>query len=157
MELQLKRQLLVGDGADPALSDTVISILFSRGHLDEKDAKGEVLPEVARERYEAAKRYRRLRCAVFGAPWPSNAVGRDVSEAHLAKLKRDFVSIVGFWVPLAEWCPSQEPEIRFRQGQLAREQVVIVENVCVFDHKPYWFDAQRLGLEHDDLVAPVEL
>jgi hypothetical protein len=109
VELQRKRQLLVGDGADPVLSTTVIDILFTRGYLDEKDTKGEVIPDVARERHEAAKRYRRLRCAVYGSPWPGNAVGHDVSETHLAKLRQDAFERHSLRVPirpLKPWNPA---------------------------------------------------
>jgi hypothetical protein len=107
-ELQRKRQLLVGDGADPTLSATSIGRIFSYGYLDEKDVKGEVIPEVARERLEAAERYRRLRSAVFGSPWPSNVVGPDASAAQLAPPRRLWATLSPSAHPAAEALESRQ-------------------------------------------------
>ena len=140
LELQNKRKAAVGENGDPNLSATAIGMLLACGALADD-------PELARERYEAAWRYRRLRCAVYGPPWPSNVLGHDANDERLLRAHRQFAALVGFWAPAGEWCPAQEPEARFQQGRLTRDQVVIIENVCVFDGKPMWFDAQRLGLK----------
>jgi hypothetical protein len=133
-QLQARRQALVGEGNDPALSATAIGSLLATGVIDA-------------DQYNAALRYRALRCALFGPPWPSNVSGSEADQKRLQGLMREFKSIVGFWVPLGSWHPGQEPDATFRKGRLTREQIMVVENVCVFDCRPNWWFAERLNLK----------
>jgi hypothetical protein len=102
----------VGDGADPTLSATVPGILFAHGYLD-------------KEQYAEALEYRKLRCALYGPPWPSFITGGEASEERLEKLKDRF-------------------ERRCRL--LTEEQKQVVASVCVFDAIPTWFFARKLKL-----------
>jgi hypothetical protein len=76
-EAQAKRQILVGDGADPNHSGSIIQILRQYGHIDQ-------------DQEAAAFRYANLRAAVHGTPWPSHVSGPEPSPIKLAKLTDEF-------------------------------------------------------------------
>lgn len=82
-ELQARRLRIVGENGDPALAATLAGALFARGLID-------------REQLDAADRYRALRCALYGAPWPpSGGASTDpASEARLARAQRQFDAMV---------------------------------------------------------------
>ena len=95
---------MVGTGADPALGVTMPGILLAKGVLDQ-------------EQYARANRYRYLRCALYGPPWPSNAqLGVGIpDDAAIRKLQAKFNAIV---------------------RRLEPEERRVVSSVCVFDQAP---------------------
>lgn len=113
LEAQHKRRLLVGDGADTTLAATCPGILHARGHLD-------------KDQYAEAIEYRRLRCIIYGAPWPGYAAGSQATEERLIDIQARF-----------------ERKVR----RLTEEQKQIITNVCVFDRYPNWFYADFLNLK----------
>lgn len=132
-EVQAKRQALVGDGADATLSATAIGIIFAR-----RTELFLVAPdgtcEFEREHYDAALDYRRMRCALYGPPWPTHTTGGEASEERLAAMKERFDRKV---------------------AALTEEQKQVVASVCVFDEIPVWFDAKllKLHLLPEDVAA----
>ena len=104
-ELQAKRLAAVGAGADPALSATMPGVLYARGVLDQ-------------EQFDRAERYRHLRCALYGPPWPANApVGSNglPDDEAIRRMQKSFDNLVA---PL-------DPRERS-----------VVSRVCVFDERP---------------------
>lgn len=110
-ELQAKRQAAVGEGADLSLSSTMPGVLYARGHLD-------------RDQYAEALEYRRVRCALYGPPWPSNGHNREASEARIAKLTQRFEAMCAV---------------------LTTIQKLVLANVCVFDQEPMWYRRRLQG------------
>lgn len=111
-ELQAKRTALVGETPppgsppdakppDPALSATMPGILFARGVL-------------TREQLEAAERFRRLRCALYGPPWPGNGIplGDGNDEQRLSWMQCDFNLMI---------------------AALNHAERAVLQSVCVFD------------------------
>lgn len=85
-ELQAKRRQLVGD-ADPALSVSVVGRLFAWGMIDQ-------------QQYLAAQRYRQLRCALYGPPWPGQGTaGAPPDDEIVIRMQRAFDQMVGYLRP----------------------------------------------------------
>lgn len=84
-----------------------------------------------REEYDEAMEYRRLYSIQFGLPWPNASPANDLSEDYLVRIKERF---------------------RRMTEMLTPEQEAVIKAVCVFDHRPTWFFAERLGLKllHED-------
>ena len=112
-EAQQKRRMLVGETGDPNLSATAVGILHAHGHLDA-------------HQYAEALNYRRLRCALYGPPWPINGLGPEPSEGSLEKLRRRF-----------------NAKVRL----LTEFQKIIVTDVAVFDVIPNWHYVGYLGIK----------
>ena len=115
-EAQAKRKALVGenekgDPNDPNLSATAVGTLYANGYL-------------TRSQYAEAIEYRRLRCAIYGAPWPTTGLGPAAAEEALAELQRRF-----------------EEKVRV----LTEYQKSVVTRVAVFDWRPMWFFDLRNG------------
>ena len=116
LEAQAKRKALVGvnekgDPNDPVLSATAVGTLYAHGYL-------------TRSQYAEAIEYRRLRCAIYGAPWPTTGLGPAADEKALAEMEQQF-----------------EEKVR----ALTEYQKSVVANVAVFDWIPMWFFDQRNG------------
>lgn len=101
-ELQAKRQAIVGDGADPNLSVSAPGILFAKAILN-------------REQYAQALTYRKLRAAIFGPPWPTNATAGEASDTNLIRCKR---------------------KLRALERRITNGQRHLIANVAVFDILP---------------------
>ena len=110
-EAQAKRKALVGENGDPNLSATAVGTLYANGYLTQSQ-------------YDEAIEYRRLRCAIYGAPWPTTGLGPAAAEGALAELHLRF-----------------DEKVR----ALTEYQKFVVANVAVFDWLPTWFFDQRNG------------
>jgi hypothetical protein len=76
-QIQAKRKAAVGENADPTQAASAPGILCEHGHIDHQQR-------------DILFRYRQLRGAVFGPPWPGNTSGSDASDKWLAKRKLEF-------------------------------------------------------------------
>lgn len=112
-QLQSKRQALVGEGNDPVLSATAVGTLHAAGILDV-------------EQYNIALRYRSLRSALYGPPWPGNTIGNEIDPKRIARLQREYNAL---------------------RSRLTEDQCYVVGQVCVFDHRPMWWFSARLNLK----------
>ena len=112
-EAQAKRRALVGPNSNLALAESAPGILHAHGYLD-------------RDQFAKALKYRALRCALYGPPWPTTTNGSEPTDKALRKLKLKFNALVRTLTP---------------------EQKHVVTNVAVFDRIPMWFFAYRLGLK----------
>jgi hypothetical protein len=112
-EVQAKRRALVGEGNAPELSATAPGILHAHAYLD-------------KDQYAEALEYRRLRCILYGSPWPCYS---DSSEPPPSSIK------------------TIQERFDARAGALTEEQKTVITNVAVFDVLPTWFFCRRLGLK----------
>jgi hypothetical protein len=118
-EAQAKRLALVGQNADPALSATMPGILYARRTELFREGEYEL------DHYTEALEYRRLRCSLYGPPWPTNVVGGAASDERLAKLRERFDRMC---------------------GRLSQIQKLVLSNVCVYDQEPMWLWRVNAGL-----------
>lgn len=112
-EAQNKRRALVGENGDPNLSSSVPGILYAHGYLDA-------------QQYCEALEFARLRCILFGGPWPSNTIGSEPTEERIREIKRRFES---------------------KAARLTTEQESVITNVAAFHRIPNWFFALKLNLK----------
>ena len=104
-QVQEKRQAIVGAGNDPNLSSSAPGILFAHGYLD-------------KHQYAEALEYRRLRCVLYGTPWPCYAESSIPSDSRIKAMQERF-----------------DEKVRM----LNEDQRHVVTNVAVFDFIPNWF------------------
>ena len=112
-QVQAKRQAIVGESNDPNLSASAPGILHAHGYLD-------------KHQYAEALEYRRLRCVLYGTPWPSYAESSIPSDSLIESMQESF-----------------DEKVRM----LNEDQRHVVTNVAVFDAIPNWFFARRLNLK----------
>lgn len=112
-ESSAKRQALVGVNGDPNLSASAPGMLHAHGYLDA-------------QQYAEALEYRRLRCILYGSPWPAFSASSDPSEERLASLQERFDRKVSV---------------------LTECQKHVITAVTVFDERPNWFFCLKLGLK----------
>lgn len=127
-ELQRHRQHLVGENGDPVLSTTAAGRLFARDLLK-------------RPQFEAAERYRALRCALYGPPWPSNGVPMtdQISETRLLRLQWDFDQMVRALVEdqrvvIAQFCVFDDDRIGFEQLKVLQDGLTTLANL---EYRPF--------------------
>jgi hypothetical protein len=112
-EVQAKRRALVGEGNALELSATAPGILHAHAYLD-------------KDQYAEALEYRRLRCALYGPPWPMFSISSNPTEERISKLQDRFDRMA---------------------AALTEEQKSVITAVAVFDVLPTWFFCRRLGLK----------
>jgi hypothetical protein len=112
-EVQAKRRALVGEGSALELSATAPGVLHAHAYLD-------------KDQYAEALEYRRLRCALYGPPWPMFSTSSGPTEERIARLQERFDRMA---------------------AALTEEQKRIITDVAVLDRIPTWFFCLQLKLK----------